>query len=573
MKKSLLFLLLVLLASVPAYGFELTVLHVNDTHSYLAGASGKLKVLGAPAYATLGGWARLATEVEAVRGEKGNVALLHAGDAVQGDLYFMKYGGRPEMELLDRLGFDAFVLGNHEFDRGAEFLAKLLTHTDVPVLSANVDASGVPDLAEKVRFFTLLDYDGESVAVVGLTLAETRFVSSPGPGISFHDEIETAKRVVRSLEERGINKIILLTHVGLDFDKRLAAEVPGVDLIVGGHSHTLLGKSGNADFTPFGLRAEGPYPVKVNGPDGQPVYIVTAWKWSQVLGRLDVSFDDDGRIVKTSASPQLVVAPENIKRKVNGEKIRLAKKEEERIATWLDANPPAAAVVRDREIAAYLAPFSQGVANMRKDIIGTAATSLPHISVPGVLPDGVSLPNGSLLAPLVAESMLLKLASTGSAATIALQNGGGVRSSLSAGNISMGDVYTLLPFRNPLYVLNVTGGTLKDALEHGVSKGGGAFLYMAGARYAADMTRPEGSRIVSVDVQFNGKWQPLSDTETYRVVTNSYLAKGGDGYSMLAELHGYNTGFIDTMAFIEYVKRRVTLRRPKSTGVQYTPGS
>ena len=209
---------------------------------------------------------------------------------------------------------------------------------------------------------------------------------------------------------------------------------------------------------------------------------------------------------------------------------------------------------------------------MRDDVIGVATKSLPHIKVPGVTETGLSLPHGSLIAPIVAQSMLDKINSTGNRADIALQNAGGVRESIHQGTITVGTAYTTLPFDNTLYTMEITGAELKGALENGVSCGRGAFPYLAGARFIVDMKKATGSRIRSMDVMDRtGKWQLLNPGRTYTLVTNSYLANGGDCYGVLKNAtKRYDTGFGDAQAFIDYVREKGKIS-PSFTGMTYIP--
>jgi 5'-nucleotidase len=553
-----------------ARAFDLTLLHVNDSHSYLDPTVDKIAPQGKPTYARLGGWARLASAVGAARAEKGNVILLHAGDAVQGGLYYMKYGGKPEMELLDRLGFDAFVPGNHEFDRGAAYLAGVLGYTGVPVVCANLDASAVPALAARVRPYVIIERGGGRVGVVGLITPETRLISSPGD-VKFSDLVHAATLIVRELKARGVNKIVLLTHVGYDEDKRLAATVPGVDVIVGGHSHTLLGNPGGIGA--MGLRPAGSYPTVVKGADGNDVYVVTAWKWGRVLGRLDLSFDDAGRVTRAEGKPTLILGDSFERKNDAGQKVEVKGAERDELLAFIASNPEAAVVAADPAVRKFLGPFSEGVEAMRTEVIGQAVLPLPHIRVPGVTDTGEPLPRGSLIAPLVCRSMLARLEATGEPADLALLNAGGVRESVDQGDITVGTAYTLLPFNNTLVVLGLTGEQVRRALETGVDRGGGAFPYVGGARYTADMRRPEGGRVLCVDtLDKAGNWIPLDPARTYRVVTNSYLASGGDGYAVLKTVRSsYDTGFVDAQAFIRYVRQQRMLKPLPTTGVTYIP--
>jgi 5'-nucleotidase len=559
----------IFLCPVSARAFEFTLLHVNDSHSYLDATADTIAPLGVSTYARLGGWTRLKSAVDGVRAERGNVILLHAGDAVQGGLYYMKYGGRPEMEFLDRLGFDAFTPGNHEFDRGAAYLAGVLGYTGVPAVCANLDASAVPALAARVRPYVIVERGGDRVGVVGLITPDTRFISSPGD-VKFSDAVHAATLIVRELEARGVNKIVLLTHEGYEADKRLASAVPGVDVVVGGHSHTLLGNSG---IEAMGLRPAGAYPTVVKGADGDDVYVVTAWKWGRVLGRLDLTFDDAGRVTKAEGKPVLILA-DSFKRKNDaGLKAEVRGAEREELLAFIAGNPEAAVVPADPGARKFLGPFSEGVEAMRTEVIGQAVLPLPHIRVPGTTDSGEPLPHGSLIAPLVCQSMLARLKGTGEPADIALQNAGGVRESVEQGDITMGTAYTLLPFNNTLVLLDLTGAQIRQALETGVDLGGGAFLYVGGLRYTADMRQPEGRRVLCADALDNaGSWTPLDPNRTYRVVTNSYLATGGDGFDVLKSASSScDTGFVDAQAFIDYVRQQRMLKPLPTTGVTYIP--
>lgn len=560
----------ILAVAQSGWAFDLTLLHVNDSHSYLDVTGDKLKPEGKSTYVEMGAWPRLKAAVDAVRIERKNVALLHAGDAVQGDLYFMKYNGKPEMEFLDRLGFTAMTLGNHEFDNGPDYLTGFLRYTKTPVVGANVNAVARPELSNRIKPYTIATYGDEKVGIIGLTTSSTAYISSPGP-VTFRDEAAAARNYVRELEAMGVNKIVLLTHVGLDNDKKLAADVPGVDVIVGGHSHSLIGNPD--EMGALGKKVEGDYPVVVKGADGNDVYVVTAWKWGRILGRLDVTFDDAGVVTAVQGKPVILLADSFRRKNEAKKKVELKGAERRQLLATINASPVAAVIIEDPASAAYLEPFTQGVQAMREDVIGTAVKPLPHIRVPGVTDSGMALPHGSLIAPVVCQSMLTKIALTGEHADIALQNAGGVRESVEQGPITVGTAYTLMPFSNTLVLLSVTGEQFKNALETGVTKGGGAFPYVAGARYAADMRKPEGERIVDVGVMnADGRWLALDPTKIYRLVTNSYLASGGDGYTMMKDVRDrYDTGFVDAQSFIEYVESKKMIQPLPSTDVTYTP--
>ncbi|WP_147822480.1 bifunctional metallophosphatase/5'-nucleotidase [Salidesulfovibrio onnuriiensis] len=563
-------LCMVLLASLGAQAFEMTIVHVNDIHSHLEACPGKLSFGGEGTYVNLGGWDRLKAKVDQVRANRKNVALLHAGDAVQGTLYFTKYKGKPEMEFMNLLGFDAMVLGNHEFDKGPQVLADFLGYARFPLLSANANTDAVKKLKAEVRPYTILEYNGEKVGVIGLTLKDTAVVSSPAP-VSFADEAATARKYVAELEGKGIDKIIALTHLGYDRDLALAREVPGIDVIVGGHSHSLL--DGVDDLAALGLRGSGLYPTVVKGSDGNDVYVVTSWEWAKAVGVLDLVFDGKGHVTRCGGNAVLLLSDSFRRKNAEGQKVELEGAERQKVYDIIAASPVAEVVASDKAAVELLAPYKAGIEAMRSEVIGEAAESLPHIRVPGVNTDGLSMPQGSYIAPLVCDSMLWKVNSVGMKVDMALQNAGGVRVDVPQGKITVGTAYTLMPFGNTLAVLGLTGAEFRAALETGATRGGGAFSYVAGARYTVDMNRPEGSRVTSVEVNKDGAWQPLKDDAAYRVVTNAYIAEGGDGYEVLKKAAGYrcDTGFVDAQAFMDYVRKVRVLKRPASTGITFIP--
>ena len=248
-------------------GFELTVLHTNDLHAHYDA----FEPFGEPVQ---GGVARLETAADAIRDEGGNVLLLDAGDQFEGTLFYTVGGGHAVADVMNELEYDAMCLGNHEFGPGSAELATFIGLADFPVLSANTDASADSDLAGKILPFALFSFDREQCAVIGLTTEHTATSSSPGPDIRFLDAITTAQRTVDELEGLGVDVIIALTHLGYDRDLDLARSVRGIDVVVGGHSHTLLDE----------------YPTVTTSASGEPVLVVTAHEWGKRLGRLGVVF-------------------------------------------------------------------------------------------------------------------------------------------------------------------------------------------------------------------------------------------------------------------------------------------
>nr|MCS5560332.1 metallophosphoesterase [Marinobacter nauticus] len=232
--------------------FTVNILHINDHHSHLEAGSQSLDIAGEETEFSAGGFPRVIAKINERTAELDNVLKLHAGDAMTGTLYFTSFEGEADAELMNQVCFDAFALGNHEFDRGDEGLVKFLDYLaagscNTAVLAANVKpAIGTP-LApvaqdDYIQPYTIKNIDGQQVAIIGIDIAtKTRNSSSPLASTEFLDETETAQAMIDELNDQGIDKIILLTHYQYANDLALAERLSGVDVIIGGDSHTLLG--------------------------------------------------------------------------------------------------------------------------------------------------------------------------------------------------------------------------------------------------------------------------------------------------------------------------------------------
>lgn len=212
--------------STGAKDFELRVLHTNDTHAHLDNI------------------ARRVTAIHTARND--HTLLLDAGDVFSGTLYFNQFNGLADLFFMNELKYDAMTFGNHEFDKGPGTLAEFIKQAKFPFVSANLDFSADADLkglshselgkGEPGQIYpaVIKEIAGEKVGIIGLTTPETSVLSSPGPDIKFADEVESAQKQVDALEAEGINKIIVLSHLGYTVDQQLAEAVDGIDIIVGG---------------------------------------------------------------------------------------------------------------------------------------------------------------------------------------------------------------------------------------------------------------------------------------------------------------------------------------------------
>ena len=470
---------------------RLRLIHLNDMHARhepVAASGAACDPARGPCY---GGSARIAAATRAARAEaeaEGRAHLtLDAGDQFMGSLFHTRHRGAAEVAVQNAYGCEAMAPGNHEFNHGPETLGRFAEAARFPLLSANIEARDEPALAGRLRPFAAFARGGARVVVIGLTTPDTPTVSSPGPRLRFTDPAEATERAISEARAAGPAMVVLLSHLGLPADLRLAEAVRGVDVIVGGHSHTLLGD------LPGAL---GPAPTVVDGPD-RPVRIVQAGALGRYLGRLDVEVAADGRVVAHAGSVREMTAD----------------------------------LPEDARVAAIVAEFAATLAEVRARVVGRLAEELPLDC----------RARECALGNLVADAML----AAARGAEVALQNAGGLRAPLRAGEVTYGDVLAVLPFGNALATLSLRGADLRAALENGLSQPmAGRFPQVAGLRFAWDAAAPPGQRLGPVEVRREGRWEALELGRVYRVVTNDFLRRGGDGYAMLrdAALEAYDNG-------------------------------
>ncbi|MBJ3783299.1 bifunctional metallophosphatase/5'-nucleotidase [Devosia sediminis] len=473
--------------------YTLNILHINDFHSRFGPITSSDSNCDAETDAAgecFGGIARLKTAIDAARAAAGdgNVVLVDAGDQFQGSLFYTEYRSEIISEFANKLGIELMAVGNHEFDDGPEELAKFIDAIEFPIISGNTNVENEPLLAGKFEGTHVLEIGGEKIGFVSALAEDTDETSSPGDNVEFEDTITSLRTQVDALTAAGVNKIIALTHVGYTVDLEIAANVPGIDVIVGGHSHTLLSSTDEA--------AAGPYPTMVNNPDGKEVPVVTASAYAKYLGDLTVTWDDEGNVISAEGAPILIDAS-------------------------VEPNEEFAALLAERE-----APLQELMA----EVIGTSTDAIEGSRE-------VCRVEECSMGNLVADAMLDRVADQG--ATIAIQNGGGLRASIDAGEITMGEVLTVLPFSNTLATVEISGADVIDALENGVSdieNGAGRFPQVSGLKYSYTLANPAGERISDVQVLVGGDaWAPIDEEATYKVVTNNYMRGGGDGYGTFAE--------------------------------------
>jgi len=468
--------------------FSIGLMHTNDTHANLDKAPKRATVI---------------KELRsAYRAEGKPSLLLDAGDVFSGSLYFNKFLGQADLELMNYMKYDMMTFGNHEFDLGDTdnniALKNFVTKAKFPFITANVDFSKnelfnglqkktITAGPERGKIYQgiIKEYKGQKIGFFGLTTEETADIASPGT-VAFANYITSAKAAVKKLEDRGVNKIVALTHIGfddneaIDNDQLLARNVDGIDVIVGGHSHTKLEKPVVVDETVVPGKTE-------------PTIIAQAYQYGDFLGNLDLTFDYKGKLTE-----------------YNGSLIDVSK------------------AVEDVRAAEILKPYADQIAELKNEEVGAnIVNALPN-------PRGeVSVRNSeTALGNLITDGMLKKAKEYNTDTVIAMQNGGGIRAAIDAGPLTVGEVLTTLPFGNTLATVKLTGTEIKELLEISVGIApveNGGFLHVSGMKFEYDSTKAKGERVTKMEVKNGDTYDLIDPAKTYVIATNAFTAKGGDG--------------------------------------------
>lgn len=493
---------------------QLVILHNNDMHARFEqiGAYGnECQPADVASNRCYGGFARVAHKVREYRAKEANgglpVLYLNAGDTYTGTPWFAVYKDNITAAFLNLLKPDAISLGNHEFDLGVNGLVPFLNEVDFPVLAANLDLSKTPSMqsTKSLRPSTVFTKGGVKIGIIGYLTPETKQLTQVNT-VEYLDEIEAINKEAAALKSQGVNILIALGHSGLERDRQIAAGCPDIDLVIGGHSHTFLYSGTAPDEVD---KPEGPYPVLVQNKAGRDVPVVQAYAYTKYLGYMKVDFDQAGNLLSFDGSPILL----------NG------------------------AVDRDSDVLELLDVYRPGILEL-DEVIGQTRVLLDASRC-----RFEECNIGNMISDAMVMTYAMSREQTNefwTDAAIAFIQGGGIRASIEVGeggNITKKDLKTVLPFGNAMILAEVTGETIRQMLEHSVSRydgrtGYGEFLQMAGVHVVYDLSKPPGQRVVSVEVRCARcsipSFSPLYDYDRYKIILNQFLWEGGDGYTVFS---------------------------------------
>ncbi|XP_050556281.1 apyrase-like [Spodoptera frugiperda] len=469
-------------------GYELNILHYNDFHARFV----ETNRLGGPCNHTadtcIGGFARLATVVRQRLDTEPHSLLLNAGDSFQGTIWYNILRWNVTQDFMNMLPHDAHVLGNHEFDNGIEEVVPYLQHLNSTVVTANIIDDLEPTIQGLYEKSIIVEKNNRKIGIIGVLIATTDILASTGR-LKFTDEIEAVREEAGKLNAQGVDIIVVLSHCGLEIDREIALHAgPHIDIIVGGHSHTLLFNGDapeNSGFTPL-----GPYPVVVE-QENRKVLIVQAAAHTQYLGEIKLTFDDNGHLTHWTAQDVL-----------------------DKIEEYL----PQIEEKASEEIGSSLVKLSADCACSECNLGNFMCDAFLHAALPRAGPNQWNY------------------------AHFCVNNRGVIRAAIDSGVITYEGLIVASPFENNVEVFDLKGEHIMEMLEFSVENEqwpGGRLLQVAGLRVTFNGSRPVNSRVVDVQVRCIEcdvpRYEPLRLDKYYKVASQSFIANGGDGYSMISE--------------------------------------
>jgi 5'-nucleotidase len=432
---------------------KVTLLQVNDVYQFAPVDQG-----------TRGGLGRIMTLKRSIQQENPNTMLLMSGDTISPSVESITYKGAQMIEAWNAIGLDYATFGNHEFDFGPDVLKQRIGESKFGWIAANVVDKQSNQPFGNAKPYVVREFGGVKIGIFGLVLPETKITSKPGDNVEFRNPCETAKAIVSELHGQGVKVVVALTHLSMREDKEVA-RCAGVNLIIGGHEHTLLeSHAGNA-----------------------PIFKMTSD--ARELGRIDLNISPTGEL-------------ESIDWKV----------------IPVDSTTPEAPEFTAiyKKYAALLAELATPIGSTRVALDARSKENRTRETNVG--------------------NFITDAFRKATAADVGFMNGGSVRadSIIGPGKLTQRDLLSTLPFKNKLVKIEVTGATLRAALEHGVSRSAedsepGGFPQVSGIQFTFDASRPPGSRVVEAKV--NGL--PIDDAKKYSLTTTTFTGlDGGDGYTM-----------------------------------------
>ncbi|KAI7824014.1 Metallo-dependent phosphatase-like protein [Kickxella alabastrina] len=469
---------------------SLRIIHTNDIHAHYSPfnrVGRDCSEHDVKSGNCFGGAARLVTTVNQLRNGHPNSLLFDAGDQAQGTLFYTIGKFNTTIKVMNQLKYDAMCIGNHEFDDGPDLLAEFFSKINFPAICANIDMTKNPRLKSVVKPYIV--FEKYKLGVIGYITNTTGNISQAGPTVSFSNAAVAVNRYVEELRAKGIKRIIAVSHNGYHEDIDVATNTRGLDLIVGGHSHTYL--SLNASEPGAG----GLYPTAVKNLDGQTTYVVQAKAWGEYVGYVDLVFNSDGSVAS-----------------ISGEPIHMTQ-----------------SISEDAIMAANVSEWRRPFEAYGKTVVGNITTETGIENCPQM---------ECAMGDLTTDAMLWSLNRI-QQTDMALLTSGTIRAGLSAGPVTSKDLLLIYPFGDDIVRITISGKRLRSIITGGfkmVNLFNGRpvikFIQISGVRVKYHMDPSNSIRyskiIDSIEISKNGVLEVLDDTRTYSLATIWHIARGMD---------------------------------------------
>lgn len=511
--------------------FKLSIIHFNDFHARFEEIDERaMPCNSSRGDKCLGGIARLTTVIKELKDKRENSIVLNAGDNFHGTYWDYLLKSNVTSEFLNFLPIDAIGVGNHEFINGISELVSFITLLRAPVVITNVDDRHEPTIQNLYKKSIIIEREGRKIGIIGIIHREVSSKTSTG-NLKFLDEVQAIRNEATSLRQKGVNIIIVLSHSGIERDREMALETGDfVDVIVGGHSHSFLyysidGKNPSSE-TPVAS-----YPLVITPRSGKnrKVLIVQAFAFSKYVGDLTVYFNEAGH-VKYYEGNSVFVSNE---------------------------------IEKDSYVEERLIPWRHEVEKIASQIIGVTEIDL--------LNDELCRRDECLLGNFVCDAFLHESEQAFPQFDIsaAILHAGGLKGSLATENITVGNTLNLFPFSDTLDIVSVKGATLFELFEHGMSRSwkenefiGAYMLQVSGFQLTFNISKTVGERLQTLLIRSNGygEYEQINIHKVYTLIIPSYLAQGGDGFTMiLTNKLSHHTGILDVEIIRNYIEKYPTI--------------
>ncbi len=512
---------------------SLNIFHFNDIHSAET-FSMPLNIDNTSVSAKAGGYPRLIESLSSAD-KHAYTEVIFAGDMFQqGYPLFTYTNGKYDFDMLCIASPDIITLGNHELyetDTGIlnlffDYITANADKCSFDIVLANVTFDN-KTIQNSIKPYIIKQYGNQSVAYFGVTTAESGFNNITGMKVS--DPFETAGKIISEIKAQGINKIIAVTHLGFEEDKKLALLYPDIDLIIGGHSHTIQG-----DFSEIGVSSyEKKYPFKA---DNSSTYIVTAGYQGLILGNLNISFNQEGNVSLINASPKMLINPldnNTLNNKISGSKNALLINENVTAATEIE----------------------NIYSSIALDINKVVGETLDNLYTLKVNPDySYDDHYASSLGTVFSKALYMAATNQNYNADLALINTGALRINIQKGSITYGMLNQAAPYANDLYVIEIKGSAINEFIQFSVynfinSNNVNSFpcLYGAKFKYDADNNILTEKKILNGSEYIN-----IDDNKIYKVVLSSYVYQNEEIINNNA-VSAVKIDMTDKQAYTDYI--------------------